>query len=181
MPPDRAADRRDVHPDRVVHLEPRGPRQPQRRLEDVVLVAVAVVADAPEHATRDAAQQVGAIAVGPAAGEPDAADSLRLTRRIVGMPALARYRPREIKPGRPIRDEGAKAALRPFATALRGFLGAGSLTLQGAGTKLRAVPGFSEAMVEQKITGIGAFLRFLNLFPEFVVEGKAPKASVRLK
>ncbi|CAD5373413.1 Alcohol dehydrogenase (acceptor) [Rubrivivax sp. A210] len=28
-----------------------------------------------------------------------AADSLRLTRRIVGMPALARYRPREIKPG----------------------------------------------------------------------------------
>jgi choline dehydrogenase len=28
-----------------------------------------------------------------------AAESLRLTRRIVGMPALARYRPREIKPG----------------------------------------------------------------------------------
>ncbi len=28
-----------------------------------------------------------------------AADSLRLTRRIAGMPALARYRPREVKPG----------------------------------------------------------------------------------
>jgi choline dehydrogenase len=28
-----------------------------------------------------------------------AADSLRLTRRIVGMPALARYSPREVKPG----------------------------------------------------------------------------------
>ena len=28
-----------------------------------------------------------------------AADSLQLTRRIVSMPALARYRPREIKPG----------------------------------------------------------------------------------
>jgi choline dehydrogenase len=28
-----------------------------------------------------------------------AADSLRLTRRIVGMPALARYAPQEIKPG----------------------------------------------------------------------------------
>ncbi len=28
-----------------------------------------------------------------------AADSLRLTRRIVGMPALARFRPRELKPG----------------------------------------------------------------------------------
>ena len=50
--------------------------------------------------------------------------------------------PRELKPGHPIRDEGAKAALRPFATALRGFLGAdGSLTLQGAGIKLRGVPG----------------------------------------
>ena len=28
-----------------------------------------------------------------------AADSLRLTRRIVAMPALAKYRPREVKPG----------------------------------------------------------------------------------
>ncbi|MFN5775284.1 MAG: GMC oxidoreductase, partial [Burkholderiaceae bacterium] len=28
-----------------------------------------------------------------------AADSLRLTRRIASMPALARYRPREVKPG----------------------------------------------------------------------------------
>ncbi len=46
--------------------------------------------------------------------------------------------PRELRPGRPIRDEGAKAALRPFAVALRGWLGPGgeeSLTLQGAGTK----------------------------------------------
>ena len=90
--------------------------------------------------------------------------------------------PRELKPGRPIRDEGAKAALRPFATALRGFLGAdGSLTLQGAGIKLRGVPGFSEAMEEQRITGIGAFQRFLDLFPEFEVTGQAPKASVQLR
>ena len=89
--------------------------------------------------------------------------------------------PRELKGGRPIRDEGAKAALRPFATALRGFLGpTGSLTLQGAGTKLRGVPGFAEAMAQQRITGIGALVRFLALFPEFVVEGKAPKATVRL-
>ena len=90
--------------------------------------------------------------------------------------------PRELKPGRPIRDEGAKAALGPFAAALRGFLGPdGSLTLQGAGIKLRAVPGFSEAMEEQRITGIGAFQRFLDLFPEFDVIGRAPKASVRLR
>ena len=67
--------------------------------------------------------------------------------------------PRELKPGRPIRDEGAKAALRPFAVALRGWLGLGgevSLTLQGAGTKLRGLEGFAEAMVEQRITGTGA-------------------------
>ena len=89
--------------------------------------------------------------------------------------------PRELKAGRPIRDEGARTALRPFATALHGFLGPdGSLTLQGAGTKLRAIPGFSEAMAAQKITGRGSLHRFLKLFPEFVVVGKAPKASVRL-
>ena len=88
--------------------------------------------------------------------------------------------PRELKGGRPIRGQAAKAALYPFATALRGILGPGSLTLQGAGTKLRAIPGFSEAMTEQKITGIGALQRFLELFSEFVIEGKAPKAFVRL-
>ena len=89
--------------------------------------------------------------------------------------------PRELQAGRPIRDEGSKAALRPFADALRGFLGpAGKLTLQGAGTKLRQIPHFAETMVEQKITGIGSLLRFIELFPEFVVEGKAPKSTVRL-
>ena len=82
---------------------------------------------------------------------------------------------RELRPGRPIRDEGAKAALRPFAVALRGWLGPGdeeSLTLQGAGTKLRGLEGFAEAMVEQRITGIGALMRFLELFPEFEVIGQ---------
>lgn len=88
--------------------------------------------------------------------------------------------PRELRGGRPIRDEGAKAALRPFATALRGLLGGGSITLQMAGTKLRAIPGFSEAMAAQKLAGIGALKRFIDLFPEFVVEGRAPKATVRL-
>ena len=88
--------------------------------------------------------------------------------------------PRELKPGRPIRDVGAKAALYQFATALRGIIGPGSLSLQAAGTKLRAIPGFSEAMTEHKITGIGALQRFLEMFSEFVIEGKAPKASVRL-
>ena len=88
--------------------------------------------------------------------------------------------PRELKGGRPIRDEGARVALRPFATALRGMLGAGSITLQKAGTRLRAIPGFSDAMAQHHLAGIGALKRFLDLFPEFVVEGRAPKATVRL-
>ncbi len=35
-------------------------------------------------------------------------------------------------------------------------------------------------MDEQRITGIGALQRFLAVFPESVVEGRAPKATVRL-
>ena len=55
------------------------------------------------------------------------------------------------------------------------------MTLQGAGNKMRGVPGFSEDMAEQKITGIGTFQRFLELLHEFEVIGKAPKASVRIR
>jgi hypothetical protein len=60
------------------------------------------------------------------------------------------------------------------------MLGGGSITLQMAGTRLRAIPGFSNAMAEQRLAGIGALKRFLDLFPEFVLEGRAPKATVRL-
>ena len=88
--------------------------------------------------------------------------------------------PRELKAGRPIRDTGAREALRPFATALAGFLGGGKMTLQGAGIKLRQIPNFAETMVAQKITGIGSLLRFIRLFPEFVIEGKAPRGTVRM-
>jgi len=89
--------------------------------------------------------------------------------------------PRELQGGRPIRDEEIKAALQPFAVALRGMLGAGSMTLQLAGARLRAIPGFSEAMARSRLAGVGALVRFLRLFPEFAVEGAAPRASVRLK
>ena len=40
-----------------------------------------------------------------------AADSLRLTRRIAGMPALARYRPREVKPGAEFQSDEELARL----------------------------------------------------------------------
>ncbi len=80
---------------------------------------------------------------------------------------------------RPVRDEGARQALRPFATALKGFLGPyGTLTLQGAGAKLRGMPGFTEAVAARKIAGIGALHRFLDLSSECVLEGRAPKATV---
>jgi choline dehydrogenase len=40
-----------------------------------------------------------------------AADSLRLTRRIAGMPAMARYRPREVKPGPQYQNDDELARL----------------------------------------------------------------------
>ncbi len=56
---------------------------------------------------------------------------------------------------------------------------AGSLMLGGAGTKLRALPGFSDAVESQRITGVGALQCFLELLSEFAIEEKAPKASAR--
>ena len=80
------------------------------------------------------------------------------------------------------RQPQQRAALTEFATALTGFLGAEGLTLQGVGTKLRKVPGFSEAMAAQKITGNGAMERFLTLFSDmFVLEGEAQRKRVRRK
>ncbi len=74
----------------------------------------------------------------------------------------------------------AKELLTIFAQALYGMLGDEGLTLQGAGIKFRPVPGFSEAMVEAKVTGIGALERFIKLFPDmFVVEGEGQKKRVR--
>ena len=45
---------------------------------------------------------------------------------------------------------------------------------------MRPVPGFSEAMAEAKVTGVGALERFIRLFPDmFVVEGEGQKKRVR--
>ena len=70
--------------------------------------------------------------------------------------------------------------LQRYATILRRALEKEPLTLQKAGVKMRAQAGFSEAMGDAMITGVGAFKRFLDLFPEFTVEGRAPRAVVRL-
>ena len=105
-----------------------------------------------------------------------------LIRDVLAVPAGSQdvKVPREIRGGNPRRQNAQQVALRPFAEALNGFLGSGSLTLQGAGTKLRQVPGFAAKMAEPRIQGIGALRRFIALFPEFVIECQAPRARVRL-
>ncbi len=88
--------------------------------------------------------------------------------------------PRTSRPRGQARQPQQRAALTEFATALTGFLGAEGLTLQGVGTKLRKVPGFSEAMAAQKITGNGAMERFLALFSDmFVRAGEAQRKRLR--
>ena len=84
-------------------------------------------------------------------------------------------------PARPTRVRtDAAEALEPYAAALEGMLGRGSLTIQGVGTKLRGVPGFEQAMATSRIAGNGSMSRFLGLYPQkFVVEGVAPKQLVR--
>ena len=82
--------------------------------------------------------------------------------------------------GSDAKRDTAKELLTLFAQALNGMLGDEGLTLQGAGIKLRPVPGFSEAMAEAKVTGVGALERFIRLFPDmFVVEGEGQKKRVR--
>ena len=82
-----------------------------------------------------------------------------------------------------VSESGPKASrccMTVFATALNGILGDEGLTLQGAGIKLRPIPGFSEAMTTAKVTGVGALERFIRLFPDmFVVEGEGQKKKVR--
>ncbi len=82
--------------------------------------------------------------------------------------------------GSDAKREVAHDLLTVFAQALNGMLGDEGLTLQGAGIKLRPVPGLSEAMTEAKVTGVGALERFIRLFPDmFVVEGEGQKKRVR--
>jgi hypothetical protein len=70
--------------------------------------------------------------------------------------------------------------LRPFALALSGMLGEEGLSIQGAGTKLRKLPGFSEKMEEARLTGVGALERLVRLYPASVeVEGEGQRKRIR--
>jgi hypothetical protein len=70
--------------------------------------------------------------------------------------------------------------MRPFAQALAGMLGDEGLSIQGADTKLRKLPGFTECMEEARLTGIGALERLARLYPaSFEVEGEGQRKRIR--
>ena len=89
--------------------------------------------------------------------------------------------PPELLGGTPARGDASRDILRPFADALRTELTGGAISLQKAGTRLKAKEGFQQAMEAAKIKGFGAFKRFIALFPEFEVLGKQPRLTVRLR
>ena len=70
--------------------------------------------------------------------------------------------------------------MRPFAQALAGMLGDEGLSMQGAGTKLRKLSGFTERVAEARLTGIGALERLVRLYPaSFEVEGEGQRKRIK--
>lgn len=103
-----------------------------------------------------------------------------LVRHVLPVPANSKDAKAAADAGTEAKRWEAREQLTLFAQALIGMLGDEGLSLQGAGSKLRQVPGFSQAMVEAKLTGVGALERFIRLFPDvFAVEGEAQKKRVR--
>ena len=101
-------------------------------------------------------------------------------RNTLPVPVGSKTAKASVDTGGDAKRAAATEQLRPFAQALNGFLGKGELTIQGAGTKMRGVPGFNDAMTEAKVTGIGALERFIRLFPTmFAIEGEMQKKKVR--
>jgi hypothetical protein len=99
-------------------------------------------------------------------------------RECIPVPLNSKDAKASVDVGSEAKPEVARELLTLFAQALNGMLGDEGLTLQGAGIKMRLVPGLSEAMVGAKVTGIGALERFIRLFPDmFVVEGEGQKSE----
>ena len=103
-----------------------------------------------------------------------------LIRHVLAVPANSKDVRAAADAGTEAKKWAARDHLTLFAQTLIGILGDEGLSLQGAGIKLRQIPGFSEAMTEAKVTGIGALERFIRLFPDvLVVEGEGQKKRVR--
>jgi hypothetical protein len=58
---------------------------------------------------------------------------------------------------------------------LQEILAAGPLSIQVVSTRLQRESGFVEALDQARITWRGAIQKFIDLFPEFVVEGDGPQ------
>jgi hypothetical protein len=100
-------------------------------------------------------------------------------RDTLPVPSTSKGAKASVDVGGDAKRSAAVERLRDFAQALNGFLGSEGLSIQGAGTKMRQVPGFSAAMTETKLTGVGALERFVRLFPDmFDVEGEGQKKRV---
>jgi hypothetical protein len=73
-----------------------------------------------------------------------------------------------------------RETMRPFALALSGMVGEEGLSIQGAGIKLRKLPGFSEKMEEARLTGVGALERLVRLYPaSFEIEGEGQRKRIK--
>jgi hypothetical protein len=100
-------------------------------------------------------------------------------RDTLPVPSTSKAAKASVDVGGDAKRSAATERLREFAQALNGFLGSEGLSIQGTGTKMRQVPGFSAAMTETKLTGVGALERFVRLFPDmFDVEGEGQKKRV---
>ena len=63
---------------------------------------------------------------------------------------------------------------------LTGMVGEEGLSIQGAGIKLRQLPGFSEKMEEARLTGVGALERLVRLYPaSFEIEGEGQRKRIK--
>ena len=101
-------------------------------------------------------------------------------RNCLPVPINSKAGKASVDAGSDAKRAAARKRLTVFAVALNGMLGEDGLTMQGAGIKLRPVPGFSATMGEAKVTGVGALKRFIRLFPEmFAVEGEGQRKRVR--
>jgi hypothetical protein len=88
--------------------------------------------------------------------------------------------PRALRGGRQNKDDEKKGILQRYANILKSFLADGAITLQKAGARLRNQGGFSERMGDLGMNGPGSLKKFIDLFPEFTIDGRAPNAKVRL-
>ena len=91
--------------------------------------------------------------------------------------------PRELRGGIPALMERQKRELRIYAEMLEDRLRQrGAITIwEAAAYMYQYVPGWSDVMRENRLTGRNAFTRWLQLYDKFGVVGAPPRQRVRLR